>query len=78
MRVLRSPFHYLAGFITAAAALVHWELVVVGAGLFCLYEINQDHYLEDEAYKDLLEFIVGFFLATGGLICLRVFWGWWV
>jgi hypothetical protein len=77
MRVLRSPFHYLAGFITAAAALVSWVLVLVGAAIFCLYELNEDRWLRDEAYKDIREFMVGFFVATGGLICMEIFTRFW-
>lgn len=76
--LLRNPIHYLAGFLAAAAALVAWPLVVVGAGLFCLYELNEEHYLRDEAYKDVREFMIGFFIATGGLICLEIYSRWWL
>lgn len=75
--MLRNPFHYLAGFLTAAAALVAWPLVVVGAGVFIIYELNEERYLRDEAYKDVREFMIGYFIATGGLICLEIYSRWW-
>jgi len=72
-RAVRSPLHYLAGFLAAAAVLVNWVLVLAGAGLFCLYELNEDRYLRGQAYKDVREFMVGFFIATGGLVCLELY-----
>ena len=69
----RNIAHYLAGALTALSSEVSWVLVIVGAILFLAYEVDEDWHLYDEAYHDILEFMLGFFIAVTGLIIWRVF-----
>lgn len=68
----RNICHYLAGIVTAMGCLVHWSLVLGGIILFVCYEVNEDWHWGDEAYRDILEFMIGFFVALGGLIIWEV------
>lgn len=60
--------HYLAGIIIALSCIIHWTLPLLGAGLFVLYEIRQHKRLKDWAYFDILECLIGFLVACGGLV----------
>ena len=42
--------------------------MLVGAILFLAYEVDEDWHISDEAFHDILEFMVGFFVAVAGLI----------
>ena len=64
--------HYLAGVLTAVSGEVSTMLPLVGAMLFLAYEVNEDWHLHDQAYQDILEFMLGFFMAVTGLIIWRL------
>lgn len=68
----RNAAHYLVGIITSLSSLVHWTLPLVAFGLFVVYELNEDWHWGDEAFRDLLEASIGFFVTTAGLILWRV------
>ncbi|MBI2869382.1 MAG: hypothetical protein HYX96_06120 [Chloroflexi bacterium] len=68
----RNAAHYLAGALTAVSVLANPVLAPVGLAVFLAYEINEDWHIRDSAYHDILEFAVGYFLATAGLICLYI------
>lgn len=67
----RNLAHYLAGIITAVSSLVSWVLPLVGAIFFLTYEVDEDWHIRDKAYHDILEAMIGFFVATAGLISWR-------
>lgn len=68
----RNFAHYLVGILTAMSSLVNWVLPVIGCIGFMVYELNEDWHRKDEAYYDVLEFLVGFFIAVTGLIIWEV------
>ncbi len=68
----RNSFHYLAGALTALSALVSWSLVLTGALVFLVYELQEDKILHDEAYPDILEFAIGYFTACAIMIVRRL------
>jgi len=68
----RNAAHYLAGIIIAVSSLVNWVLPLVGAAFFLVYEFDEDKIIHDQAYRDILEAMRGFFVATGAIIVWRV------
>ncbi len=70
----RNAAHYLVGMIIVMSSMVHWVLPLIGVGLFLAYEVDEDWHLYDEAYHDILEAMIGFFVATTGLIAWRFIW----
>lgn len=68
----RNAAHYLAGILTALSSLVAWILPLVGFAGFLAYELNEDWHLHDKAYHDILEYLIGFFVATGGMIIWNI------
>ena len=68
----RNAAHYLAGIIIAVSSLVNWVLPLVGALFFLVYEFDEDWHLYDQAYRDILEAMIGFFVATSAILVWRV------
>ena len=68
----RNAAHYLAGVLLALSSMVSWTLPVVGCIMFLVYEVDEDWHIKDNAYHDILECMLGFFLATTGLIVWRL------
>ena len=68
----RHAAHYLVGILIAMSALVSWSLPFVGAALFVIYEIRQHKAIKDFAYLDILEAVIGFFVAVAGLVIWEV------
>lgn len=68
----RNAAHYIVGLLIALSSMVNWVLPLVGAVLFLFYEVDEDWHLYDEAYHDILEAMIGFFIATAGLIIWRL------
>jgi hypothetical protein len=68
----RNFAHYLVGILTAGSIIVSGVLSVLGFAGFMAYELNEDWHLHDQAYKDILEFLIGFFVAVAGLIAWKL------
>lgn len=68
----RNVAHYLVGIIIVMSSQVHWTLPLVGVLLFLAYEVDEDWHLYDEAYHDILEAMLGFFVTVAGLIIWRL------
>ena len=66
-----NPVHILAGVISALSANVHPSFPFITSMLFIAYELDQDWHIKDGAYKDIVEYVVAFFLATAVLSTLR-------
>ena len=60
--------HVIAGFLCGILSTHAPLFSVLGSVIFILYELDEDYYLNDQAYKDIREFLIGYFLA--GLILL--------
>ena len=68
----RNAAHYLIGMITAMSSMVHWTLPLVGVLFFLAYEVDEDFHISDEAFHDILEAMIGFFVTVTGLIIWRL------
>jgi len=60
--------HYIFGFFTAVVSRTSIVFSILNSVLFVVYELDEDWKLNDQAFKDLKEFLVG--LAIGELLCL--------
>ena len=69
----RVVVHIPIGFITALILLVHWVMVLAFVYIFWHYERNEDAHSQDEAWKDLYGFLVGFILGATALFIWRQF-----
>lgn len=69
----RNAAHYLVGILVALSSLVNWVLPLIGTVFFLTYELDEDWHLYDQAYHDILEAMIGFFIAVSGLIIWRLF-----
>ena len=70
----RNAAHYLVGILVALSSRESWVLPLVGILIFLAYELDEDWHLYDEAYHDILECAIGFFVTVAGLIV----WGFWL
>lgn len=62
--------HYFAGIVTVVVAL-SWPVISVLLFVgFIIYELNEDWYLEDEAFHDIREYLVGL-VGTSVFLVLR-------
>ena len=68
----RLAMHIPVGFINALFVLVHWVLVPTFMYLFWKYQRNEDAHTEDEAWKDVYGWLIGFAIGCGLLLIL---WG---
>lgn len=68
----RNFAHYLVGILTACSILVSGTLSLIGFLGFLAYELDEDWHLYDEAYHDIKEFLIGFFVAVAGLIAWKL------
>jgi len=63
--------HVLLGGIIVYSSRLHWTLPVIGALYFYIYEMNEEKWEKDSAYKDIREFLVGFFVTIVILLIWR-------
>lgn len=70
--VYRHFGHYLAGIITAVSGLINGGFAIAGVIAFLGYEIAQDWRKKDWSFWDILEFIIGYFVAVAGIIIWRL------
>jgi hypothetical protein len=68
----RNAAHYLVGVLVAMSSLVNWVLPLTGIIFFLTYELDEDWHLYDQAYRDILEAMIGFFIAVSGIIIWRL------
>jgi hypothetical protein len=60
-KVLYSVTHFLGGVITGVVSRVNPILAVLMFITFIIYELDEDWHLNDDAYKDILEYMVGLY-----------------
>lgn len=68
----RSAAHYIAGILICLSSSISWVLPVIGTAMFLVYEIDEDWHLYDQAYHDILECMLGFFVAVGIFLIYEV------
>jgi p-aminobenzoyl-glutamate transporter AbgT len=60
--------HATFGILTSLISIISPILPFINLIIFTVYELDEEWHLEDESYKDILEFAVG--LAIGEIILL--------
>ena len=55
--------HLSAGIITALAIIEHPIMATIATLLFLIYELDEDWHLSDKAFKDILEFAIGYYIV---------------
>jgi len=63
--------HVIIGAMVAMSVSLHWTLPPIGAALFIIYELDEAKRIDDLAYQDIREFMLGFFIAMAGLFIWR-------
>lgn len=64
--------HFLAGVLTVLSVVVTHPIVAGIAFVgFMVYELNEDRHLRDHAYKDILEYCIGVYVA---IVCVCMWW----
>ncbi|RLE86796.1 MAG: hypothetical protein DRJ67_06325 [Thermoprotei archaeon] len=56
--------HFIGGCITAIASVGHPLLSILLFLSFIIYEVNEDWSLSDGAYKDILVYTLGLYIAA--------------
>ena len=64
--------HILVGALTAGLVLVHPVLTIVGTLAFMIYQLDEGMHIKNGAWKDIKEWMVGFYLAGASLLI------WWL
>ena len=64
--------HIVFGILTALVSMVSPVLSVLNTIVFIIYELNEEWYLHDKAYKDILEFCVGLGIGEVIILCLSL------
>jgi len=65
---LTSIAHYVAGAITAIATTANPIAAIIGFLGFMIYELDEDWHLSDKAFRDIKEFMIGFYVALALLL----------
>ncbi len=71
-RRYRLFIHVPHGFFIALAVYVHPVLAAILAGLFIFYQRNEDHWIKDQAWKDVAGAILGLILAIALILAFRL------
>ena len=66
---ITSLAHYIGGLLAALTGKFYPVLAVIATVLFIIYELDEDWHLNDKAFRDIREYLIGFFV---GLILLGV------
>ena len=67
--------HGLGGFITPFLSLVSWWLVGFNTFLFLLYEVVEWYQIRNKVYKDVKEWVAGFFAGSVILLVIECILG---
>jgi len=54
----------VAGFSTALVSMLNSILPILLFVVFIIYELDEDWHLSDEAYRDILEYALGLYIAS--------------
>lgn len=66
----RVILHIIVGVLIVLSAEISWSLPIAGILLFVVYELVEDRYCADKAYKDIVGALLGFLAAVGWLVWL--------
>ncbi len=66
--MLYDLIHVLVGVLTVGLIFIHPVLTVVGALAFIIYQLDEDWSIKDGAWKDIREWMIGYFIAGAFLL----------
>lgn len=69
--LLGSFIHVLVGVLTVLSIYVSPVFPVLGFVGFIIYELDEDWHISDYAYKDIREFMVGFFATISVILGIK-------
>ena len=67
--------HIPHGLAITGAIYIHPVLSVIITALFLYYEHDENHWIKDQAWKDVAGAILGIWIAMGAIIIYRLFHG---
>ena len=62
-KIIPSLAHIIAGIICGITTLLHPVMAVIATLLFLIYELDEDWHLSDKAFKDILEYAIGYYIV---------------
>lgn len=65
--------HYVAGAITAIATTINPIAAIIGFLGFIIYEVDEDWHLNDKAFHDIKEYMIGYFATLTLLLTLTLY-----
>jgi hypothetical protein len=72
MKLLYSIVHTVAGVLTGFTSFFNPVLAVLMFIGFIIYELDESWRLSDEAYRDILDYLIGLYTSFASLILLQV------
>ncbi len=70
-RAITSLCHLAMGYLVAMSALISAGLPLAGAAMWIVYELSEDRYLRDRAYRDILEAVLGWGVGVVSILLWR-------
>ena len=67
----RILIHIPLGLVLVASVYIHWSLVLATTGLFIFYERSEDHWIRDQAWKDVRGVLWGIALGVLAILLER-------
>ena len=69
---IKQVLHLIGGFIDGLLFPIHPVYATVIAMMFVIYELNEDKHIHDGAYRDIVWFLVGLYMAAPLVITASV------
>jgi len=69
---ITSLAHYIGGLIAALVGCYYPALSALATLLFIVYEVDEDWHLNDKAFRDIREYLIGFFAGIILLLGVRL------
>ena len=64
--------HVIAGVLTSTASFINPTLATLMFIGFIIYELDEDWHLSDEAYQDILEFLIGLYGGFAAYLIVKL------
>lgn len=68
----RLALHLIVGFVATFASIYSWVLTAGILFIFWFYESNEDWYIKDQAWKDVVGCLVGMLIASPVVVVLHL------
>ena len=64
--------HIVAGVVSCLVTVKYPVIGVVSTILFLIYQLDEEWHLKDEAWRDILEYAVGYYLTGIMVLALNI------